>query len=129
MDGAQGAHTMIAGIPLRWVAAAGGLVLAAGVIGWQSVRLDRCRADLAEHRAAYLLLADRVQQQAAAVEDLERQAAAAKRAGAQARAMAARVSAHANARADALALAVAAPAAPEAGCNDALAVVRQDLNQ
>lgn len=77
MDGEKGAviPETLSGFPARWVLAGGALVLACAIIGWQRVQLSDCRASLAEHKAAYLMLAKQVQIQNAAVQDLERKAA------------------------------------------------------
>lgn len=108
-----------------------GLLLVAGAaVGVSRLQLANCRADAAEIRSAYELLADRVRQQNTAVLALEQAAKEAAARARQAREAASATVRIAEGRAAGLEAALRAPreaTAGECAADEAVRVVRADL--
>lgn len=117
------------GFFLGWQIVAGlvGLAVVAGIVGFSRHQVAKCRAEIAEFRRAYDLLAQSVQRQNAAILEAEGKAAEAARRGAQARAEAEPVVAAAQKSADALAGAMRGLRPAECPTKEAVRVVRDDL--
>lgn len=118
------------GFFLGWqiVAALVGLAVVAGIVGFSRHQVAKCRAEVAEFRRAYDLLAQSVQRQNEAVQEMEAKAKEAAQRGAQARSQAAGAVDVAKRSAEALSR-VMAGARPASECppGEAVKVVRGDL--
>jgi len=114
----------------RLVAVVAGFAVLGIALGVARVQLSNCRAESAEFRRAYDLLAQSAQRQAQSIQLAEKKAAEAAQRGARARAEAAGAVEVATRSADALARAMAAPR-PAGDCPQAAAarIVREDLVQ
>ncbi len=117
------------GFFLGWqiVAALVGLAVVAGIVGFSRHQVAKCRAEVAEFRRAYDLLAQSVQRQNEAVNEWQRKATEAAQRGATARTQAQPVVDAAQKSADALAGAMRGMRPAECPTAGAVKVVRDDL--
>ena len=117
------------GFIFGWQAIAALVAFAAicGIVGFSRHQVNACRAELAEFRRAYDLLAQSVQRQNEAVQEMEAKAKEASRRGAQARSEARPVVEASQKSAEALARRMSEPPATSCPAGEGLAEVRKDL--
>ena len=112
----------------RILALLGVLLVAGAAVGVSRIQVANCRAELATVKAAHELLLDRVRQQNAAVEAMEREAKDAAAKARKAREAAAATIRVAETRAKGLETILAAPRQPsECPAGDAVRAIRADL--